>query len=75
MLVYVPDEYRLLAQLWSYFPSDIVAVWSCFSPRTVMLCGKVWQSWQVVPILYAGIAGVASIVTEQVFVKYQVSGR
>jgi len=75
MMISVPEEYRLLAQLWSYLPSDIVGVWSCFSPRTVVLFGTVLQGWQVVPILYAGIGVVAAVVTERVFVKYQVSGR
>ena len=75
MMISVPEEYRLAAQLWSYLPSDIVAVWSCFSPQTVVMFGKVFQAWQVVPVLYAGIGVVAAIVTERVFVKYQVSGR
>lgn len=75
MMVSVPEEYRLLAQLWSYLPSDIVAIWSCFSPRTVVLFGNVLQAWQVVPVLYTVIGVMAAIVTERVFVKYQVSGR
>ena len=75
MMISVPEEYRVAAQLWSYLPSDIVAVWSCFSPRMVVLLGNVLQGWQVVPVLYAGIGVVAAIVTERVFVKYQVSGR
>lgn len=75
MVVSVSDEYRVLAQLWSYLPSEVVAVWSCFNPRMVELFGKVLQGWQVVPILYAVVGGVAAIVTEKMFVKYQVSGR
>lgn len=75
MVVSAPDEYRVLAQLWSYLPSDMVAVWSCFNPQTVVLFGKVWQGWQVAPILYAVVGGVLAIVTEKVFVRYQVSGR
>lgn len=75
MLVSVSDEYRLLAQLWSYLPSEIVAVWSCFNPQTVVVFGMILQGWQVVPILYVGIGMVAAIVTERIFVKYQVSGR
>lgn len=75
MMVSVPEEYRLLAQLWSYLPSDIVAIWSCFSPRTVVLFGNVLQAWQVVPVLYTVIGVMVAIVTERVFVKYQVSGR
>ncbi len=75
MMISVPEEYRLAAQLWSYLPSDIVAVWSCFSPRTVILFGTVLQGWQVVPMLYAVVGVIAAVVTERVFVKYQVSGR
>jgi len=75
MMVSVPDEYRLLAQLWSYLPSEIVAVWSCFNPRTVVLLGNVLESWQTVPILYAGIGIVMAVITKGRFVKYQVSGR
>lgn len=75
MMVSVPEAYRLFAQLWSYLPSEIVAVWSCFSPRTVVLFGRVLESWQVVPALYAGIATIVSIITSRVFIKYQVSGR
>ena len=75
MMISVPEEYRLAAQLWSYLPSDIVAVWSCFSPRTVILFGTVLQAWQVVPMLYAVVGVIAAVVTERVFVKYQVSGR
>ena len=75
MLISIPEEYRLAAQLWSYLPSDIVAVWSCFSPRTVVFFGDVLQGWQIVPILYAGIGVVLAVVTEHVFIKYQVSGR
>ena len=75
MMISVPEEYRLAAQLWSYLPSDIVAVWSCFSPRTVVLFGNVLQGWQVVPVLYTVVGVVAAVVTERVFIKYQVSGR
>jgi len=75
MMISVPEEYSLAAQLWSYLPSDIVAVWSCFSPQTVVLFGNVLQGWQVVPVLYTVVGVVAAVVTERVFIKYQVSGR
>lgn len=75
MVISVSDEYRILAQMWSYLPSEVVAVWSCFNPRTLVLFGRVLQGWQVVPMLYTVVGGVVAIVTEKVFVKYQVSGR
>lgn len=75
MMITIPEEYRLLAQLWSYLPSDIVEGWNCFSPRTAVMFGTVFQAWQVVPALYAVIGTLAAVVTKRVFVKYQVSGR
>ena len=75
MMISIPEEYRLLAQLWSYLPSDFVAVWSMFSPYTVVILGKVFQTWQVVPALYTVLGIAAWFVTEHVFVNYQVSGR
>ena len=75
MIISLPEEYRVAAQLWSYLPSEVIAIWSCFCPRTVVLFGNILMGWQVVPVLYTVIGTVATIATERVFVKYQVSGR
>lgn len=75
MMVSVPEKYRVFAQLWSYLPSDIAGVWSCFSPRTVVIFGKVFLAWQVVPLLYAVISGMIAFVGKRIFVKYEISGR
>lgn len=75
MLFSMPDEYRLLAQLWSYLPSDFVACWSIFSVHTVIIFGKVLQAWQVVPMLYTVLGILFAFVTKRAFMKYQVSGR
>ena len=75
MMVSIPEKYRVLAQLWSYLPSDIAAVWSCFSPRTVVIFGKVFLSWQIVPVLYFVIGGILAFVGRRMFVKYEVIGR
>lgn len=75
MMVSVPEEYRVLNQLWSFLPSNIVAGWSTFSPYTVMVLGNVFQAWQVVPVLYSILGIAAAFVTKQVFIKYQVNGR
>lgn len=75
MMVSIPEEYRVLNQLWSFLPSNIVAGWSTFSPYTVMILGNVFQAWQVVPVLYSILGIAAAFVTKQVFIKYQVNGR
>ncbi len=75
MFFSMPEEYRVLYQLWSYLPSDFVAVWSLFSPQMVILGNIVLPAWQAVPVLYMTLSGVFAIVTKQAFVRYQVSGR
>lgn len=71
----MPVQYRVLSQLWSYLPSEYIAVWNIFGPRTVPLFGKILLSWQAVPVLYAVLAGVFAMVGKKRFVGYQVSGR
>ena len=57
----IPERYRLVSQLWSYLPSNFIAVWEIFSCRTVPVLGKVLVSWQAVPILYVIVgSGIAA---------------
>lgn len=74
MLIYMPEEYRLPAQLWSYLPSEVVAVWSMYSPYTVLIAGGRFQTWQFVPALYLVLGIGAWFVTKRAFIRYQVSG-
>lgn len=75
MFFSMPEEYRVLSQLWSWLPSDFVAVWSLFSPRLVILGNTVVPAWQAVPVLYTMLGVVFVLVTKRAFVRYQVSGR
>ncbi len=75
MFFSMPEEYRVLYQLWSYLPSDFVAAWSLFSPQMVILGNFVVPAWQAVPVLYTMLGVVFAIVTKRAFVRYQVSGR
>lgn len=75
MFISMPEEYRVLSQLWSYLPSDFVAVWSSFSPQTVVIGTVVLQAWQFVPILYTVLGSVFIFVCKRAYKKYQVNGR
>lgn len=74
-LVTVPEQYRVLGQIWSYFPGNFVGVWSIFSLQTVPLFGKCLLAWQFVPALYLLAGGAFALVGRKVFTGYQVSGR
>lgn len=75
MMISVPEEYRLLAQIWDYLPSNVVAIWGTFSQYLVDAFGNLYQTWQVVPIVYLFLGVGAAYVTKASFVKYQISGR
>lgn len=75
MMVNVPEEYRVLGQLWSYLPGESVAVWSMFNPQTVTVGEVVLTAWQVVPILYMVLIGGFWHLTKIKFIGYQVGGR
>lgn len=75
MMVSVPEEYRFFSQLWSATPGDIVAIWSIFDVRTVVLFGKVFMIWQVVPICYLLISILLAALAEKHFINRQISGR
>lgn len=75
MMVSIPDEHRLLAQLWNALPGDFVAVWNIFSSRTVVIFQEVFLMLQAVPVLYFILGAGFAFWAKERFVKYQVSGR
>ena len=75
MMFSVPEEYRLLAQMWNFLPSNVVAVWGTFSRYLVDVFGNLYQTWQAVPVVYLLLGTGAACVTKISFVKYQVNGK
>jgi len=75
MMISVPEEYRLFAQMWNFLPSNVVAVWGTFSRYLVELFGNLYQTWQVVPVVYLLFGVGTTYITKISYVKYQVNGR
>lgn len=75
MYVSIPEQYRVLSQLWSYLPSNVVAAWNIFDCRTVPIFGVVLVFWQAVAILYAVLGAVFGVIGKKRYVGCQVSGR
>ena len=71
----VPEQYRIMSQLWDYLPSAFVAVWSIFGRRTVPMFGTCLTAWQACPILYILCGVVFVFAGRSVYVRYQVQGR
>ena len=74
-LVQVPPQYRLLGQLWDYFPTGFLAMWNVFDCRLVSLFGMQFTSYQIVPVIYLIAAILLSVLGKQLYAHYQVTGR
>lgn len=75
MFLKVPDQYRVLGQIWDYIPSNFTAVWNILNVRLIPVFGKLFQSWQVVPVLYLLLTAAAAGVGKVAYSRYQVKGR
>ena len=72
IFVNVPEHLRVLSQVWSYLPSEFVAEWNIFNPRTVPVFGGFLMPWQAAPLLYLILGGGFAVLGRRVFVGYQI---
>ena len=75
MMIYIPEQSRVLCQIWNWQPSNFLAVWNVFDVRMIPLFGWCLVSWQIVPVLYLLFALMAVALGIRVYRRYQVSGR
>ena len=75
MFVVVPEQYRLLAQLWDWLPWCFLAPWNVFGKYTISIFGHYFTSWQAVPMIYLMISIVIAVVGKPIYQRFQVSGR
>ena len=74
-MISVPEQYRILAQIWDWSPMDYLSSWNVFDRRTLTLFGHCFTSWQVVPVIYILLSIVLSVGGKYIYQRYQVSGR
>lgn len=75
VFINIPVKYRLLSQLWTYLPSNILNADRVFGLWLVPFFGHFLTAWQAVPVLYLFAGGVFVIIGMRQYLKYQVSGR
>ena len=75
MFLNLPEQYRVVAQLWDYLPSNFIAVWGIFSDWTIPIAGHYLTDWQAVPILYLGLILLLAFLGQYGYRRYQVQGR
>lgn len=75
MIVNVPAQHRVLAQIWSWLPWCFLTPWNVFAPYTVSVSGYHFTSWQAVPVIYLAAGIVITAVGKPIYQRFQVSGR
>lgn len=75
MILNIPEQYRVLAQLWNYLPTTFLALWNVFDIWLITIGGHCFPSWQIVPIIYIFCGIVIAVAGIHVYQRYQVSGR
>lgn len=75
MIYSVPGKYRILAQIWDWLPGSFVVPQNIFDLRMISVFGKLFLSWQVVPVIYLIAAAGIAMAGIPIYRKYQVSGR
>lgn len=75
-LVVIPNSWRVLSQLWSYLPINLLKVDMGFTDlRLIPFFGIQLTSWQFAPILYMLLIVVLLWMGKRVYQNYQVNGR
>ncbi len=69
----IPEQYRVLSQIWDYLPNCFLAVWNIFDFRLVRVFGRFLPAWQIVPVIYLLAGGAIIAAGKPIYEKYQVS--
>ncbi len=75
MVVKLPYQYRIPAQLWDWAPWRYLNAEYVFDTRMLSVFGHCLESWQIVPVLYLLAATAAAVAGKYAYRNYQVSGR
>ncbi len=75
MFVKIPDQYRIFGQLWDYLPFNFAAVWNILDVRLVSVFGKLFQSWQIVPVCYLLVTALLAAAGGMIYSHSQVRSR
>lgn len=75
MICSIPEQYRVLAQIWDWLPWSFPAIWNVFGKYTISLAGHYLAPWQAVPIIYLAAGVIIAVIGKPIYRSFQVSGR
>ena len=75
MIITIPQQYRVLAQIYDWLPWCFLAPWNVFNQYTLPVFGHYFTPWQVAPFIYL-IASIAIVfLGKPLYKQYQINGR
>lgn len=75
IIVRVPQQYRVPAQIWNWLPWSFLAPLNVFGNYTLCVFGHYFTPWQAVPVLYLAAGVAIAALGKPVYQRFQVSGR
>lgn len=75
IIVRVPHQYRVLAQIWNWLPWSFLAPMNLFGNYTLSIFGHYFTPWQAVPVIYLAAGVIIVLIGKPVYQRFQVSGR
>lgn len=75
MMVNVPERYRMLAQIWDWFPWCFIVPWNVFGQYTISVFGHYLAPWQAVPMIYFACSAIIAVIGKPVYQRFQITGR
>lgn len=75
MIFSVPEQYRVLAQIWNWLPWCFLAPLNVFGKYTLSIFGHYLVPWQAAPILYLFSSVILAVAGKPVYQRFQVSER
>lgn len=75
MIVSMPKQYRVLAQIWNWLPWSFLSPFNVFGNYTLSVFGHYFTPWQAVPVLYLAAGALIVFLGKPVYQRFQVSGR
>ncbi len=75
MLLNIPEQYRVLCQIWDWLPWCFLKPWNVFGHYTLPVFGLFLAPWQAAPLYYMAAGAAMAFAGRLCYKRYQVSGR
>lgn len=69
----VPQQYRILSQIWDCIPANLQAYWGAFGNYMIPVAGHYLKTWQAVPVIYLMVTIVLFVIGRRIYCRYQVT--